>query len=97
MNQIVPALTANGTSCPEQRPIVGVLLSHATVGDRCNRIDVFYCSTAVSGLAEGIRVDRDPRECFNADKTSNCPISRAPFKPTAPFARLIDRSWRSQT
>jgi hypothetical protein len=71
LNQIIPVLTANGTSCPEQHPIVGVLLSHATVGDRCNRVDVFYCSTAVSGLAEGIRVDRDPRECFNADETSN--------------------------
>ncbi len=71
LNQITTALIANGTSCPEQQPIVGVLLSHATVGDRCNRIDVFYCSTAVSGLAAGTRVDRDPRECFNADEASS--------------------------
>ena len=71
LNQIIPVLTANGTSCPEQHPIAGVLLSHATTGDRCNRIDVYYCPTAVSGLAEGIRVDRDPRECFSADEASN--------------------------
>src|SRR5580765_4527150 len=71
LSQIIPVITANGTSCPEQHPIVGALLSHATVGDRCNRIDVFYCSTAVSGLAEGVRVDREPRECFNADEASN--------------------------
>jgi hypothetical protein len=71
LNAIVPVLAANGTSCPEQHPIVGVLLNHATVGDRCNRIDVFYCSTAVSGLADGVRLDRDPRECFNANQTSN--------------------------
>ena len=71
LSAILPVLAANGTSCPEQHPIVGVLLNHATVGDRCNRIDVFYCATAVSGLAEGVRVDRDPRECFNVDQTSN--------------------------
>ena len=70
LNLIIPFLTANGTSCPEQHPIVGVLLSHATVGDRCNRIDTFYCSTAVWGVAEGIRVDRDPRECFSTEEAS---------------------------
>lgn len=71
LNQILPVLAGNGTSCPEQQPIVGVLLNHARVGDRCNRIDVFYCGTAISGLADGVRVDRDPRECFNADQASN--------------------------
>jgi hypothetical protein len=71
LNAILPTLAANGTSCPEQQPIVGVLLNHSTVGDRCNRIDVFYCGTAISGLAEGVRIDRDPRECFSADQTSN--------------------------
>jgi hypothetical protein len=70
LNAILPVLAANGTSCPEQHPIVGVLLNHASVGDHCNRIDVFYCGTAVSGLAEGVRVDRDPTECFSADQTS---------------------------
>jgi len=73
LSAILPVLAANGTSCPEQHPIVGVLLNHAMVGDRCNRIDVFYCATAVSGLAEGVRIDRDPRECFNADETANFP------------------------
>lgn len=68
---IIPVLAANGTSCPEQQPIIGVLLNHATVGDRCNRIDVFYCGTAVSGRADGVRIDRDPRECFSADQTAN--------------------------
>jgi hypothetical protein len=71
LGQITSVLIGNGTSCLEQQLIVGVLLSHATTGDRCIRIDEFYCSTAVSGLAEGIRVDRDPRECFTADEASN--------------------------
>lgn len=71
LSQIVPVLAANGTSCPEQAPIVGVLLNHSRVGDQCNRIDVFYCPTAVSGVAEGVRVDRNPSECFNADEAAN--------------------------
>ena len=50
LSSILPVLAANGTSCPEQNPIVGVLLNHSTVGDRCNRIDVFYCGTAVAGV-----------------------------------------------
>ena len=48
-------------------------MNHATVGDRCNRIDVFYCGTVISGLAEGVRVDRDPRECFSADQAYGAP------------------------
>jgi hypothetical protein len=69
LDQIVPVLTGNGTSCPEQQAIVGARVTPATGG--CNRIDVFYCQTAVSGLAEGFRLDREPRECFNAGEASD--------------------------
>jgi len=64
LDQIEPVLTGNGTFCPEQQAIVGVQVTRAQ--GACNRIDVFYCSTAVSGTAEGFRVDRQPVECFSA-------------------------------
>ena len=62
-------LTSNGTSCPEQQPIVGLQVTRGN--DGCNRIDVFYCQTSVSGLAEGFRLNREPRECFNAGEASD--------------------------
>jgi hypothetical protein len=69
LDQLIPVMTGNGTSCPEQRPIVGARVVQLT--DGCNRIDVFYCPTAVSGLGEGLRVDRQPNECFSATEASD--------------------------
>jgi hypothetical protein len=71
VDQIVPVMLANGTSCPEQQPIVGARVTRATNG--CNRVDVFFCQTAVAGVAEGLRVDRDAAECFSAAEASDLP------------------------
>jgi hypothetical protein len=68
LQQIVPVMVGNGTSCPEQQTIIGAKLSRATDGDRCYRVDTFYCPTAVSGDAGGVRLERQPRECFNSDE-----------------------------
>jgi hypothetical protein len=69
LEQMVPVITANGTSCPEQQRIIGVRVSRAN--DGCNRVDVFYCPTAVSGEAGGLRLDRQPSECFNTSEASD--------------------------
>jgi hypothetical protein len=71
LQQMVPAITANGTSCPEQQPIVGVRLSRANIGDLCYRVDTYYCPTAVSGVSGGLRLERQPRECFSSAEASD--------------------------
>jgi len=69
LEQILPVITANGTSCPEQQRIIGARVSRAK--DGCNRVDVFYCPTAVSGVAGGLRLDRQPSECFSTEQAAN--------------------------
>ena len=71
LEQLPPVMTGNGTSCPEQQRIVGARVGRVRDTDGCNRVDVFYCPTAVSGVAGGLRLDRQPSECFNSDQASD--------------------------
>jgi hypothetical protein len=104
LDQIVPILNTNGTTCPLFAPITGVRVLPATGG--CNRVDEYYCPTAISGFAHGIRVDRNPSECFSAAQASNplyvkkiirrngtrCPTN-APFM-TGLKLQKTDTCWR---
>ena len=69
LEKVVATIARNGTACTQGQRILGVQI--VSTPDKCKRVDLYFCESAISGLGENVRVDREPAECFSAAETAN--------------------------